>query len=420
VHIAASHDLTTSSGSARRSVDTRALEEVLAAVGSERPDLRVPLLCICCSVRMNVLNFETGLRFGQEAVALASLPGSEEQRAEAESTLGMARLGMGDATGALEHLERARREAVANGDSELEGYSLARSALASWMVGRTDEAERAAFSAGQRFESLRHRRGQTLAVAIRTGLAALRGDFTLAEQLGRQCKRLYEQSEYYFAVLLLYPALFEARSALGDAVGAEAALDEWRVTGQGGTGLSRLISLVRAGRLDEARQKLKEDPRLLGFARLPSMISVGVIGALAESAAALEDAGLAAELESCIEKLPDPAAIASSGSLHTLPWSRACSRLLGRPTQSGAGWSRRSARPSAPPLCPSWAARTSSWAGSSPSRPSGRARRRSTGSPRSTCSSGWACPATPRARASCSIASPASRRPLPEVRRSTS
>lgn len=325
------HRLHTSSAAIRQHLDTSALDAALGAVDATRAELRISLLCASCTLRMMTLDSDAGLALGEEAVRLASLPSGAAQRANAESTLGMALLGIGAATRASEHLDRARRAAAECEDPELEAYSLARLALVLWMLGRTDAAELAAEQAGRGFDALRHRRGQCLVAAIRAALAVVHGDFQTAERLGLACEQLYQQSEYYFALLILYPALFEARSAVGDLESANALLETWRGTGQGGRVVSRLMSLVRRGRLDEARELLARDPRVLAAARVPSMMTAGNIASLAECAVALGDAKLARALEDAIASLRDPDVVLSSGSLRTLPWARgAIAELLGR------------------------------------------------------------------------------------------
>ncbi len=326
------HRLTSSPDSMRGTIDTLAIDEVLTELDDQRPDLRGPLLSAYCTIRcLSAFDFNGGIAMGEEAVRLAHLANDAAQIATAESTLGMAFLGMGDARQACEHFELARRRANETGDAEIEGYSCARRALALWMLGRVDEAELASDQASDIFDSIRHHNGQCLIAATRTALGVVRGDFDSVEHWGRIAEHLYEQSEYGFGALLLYSALVESRSARGDHAGAAAALEAWRATGQAGRFLSRLVALVRSGRLEEARQRLSKERQLFALALTPSLVSAGSIGSLAEAAASLGDRDLAAELEQAIEKLPDLNVVMSPGSAHLLPRTRGVlAALLGR------------------------------------------------------------------------------------------
>jgi class 3 adenylate cyclase len=336
------HELTTSPVSQRGEIDTTDLDAVIAQVGETRPDLRGPLLASYCTIRMTAYDSRAGLAMGEEALRLAHAASDPTHLARAESTLGMAFLGIGDAPRACEHLERAEAIAGELRDRETEAYAAARRGLALWMLGRTDEAERATDRAAHGFDAVRHRSGQCLVAAIRAALAILRGDFAAGERWGQESEALYEQSQYYFAPLILYPSLIDARTSLGDDEGAASGFEAWRATGQGGRFLTRLVALVRCGRLDEARERLENDPRPLLLARVPSMVSIGMIGALTETAHGLGDTELAARLEEILNELPDHGAILSPGSNHLLPWCRGVLAGLQGETERAVKWLEQS------------------------------------------------------------------------------
>jgi tetratricopeptide (TPR) repeat protein len=251
------HRLRTSSASARQNVDTRALDEALGAIDATRPELRISLLSAACTLRMTTFDFDAGLALGEEAVRLAALPSGAGQRANAESTLGMALLGIGAARRACEHLDRARLAAREADAAELEAYSLARLALALWMLGRTQAAGEAAEQAGADVERLRHHRGQCLVSAIRAALAVAHGDFEAAE---RWVARDGSPKLGTLALLLLYPALFEARTAWASTRPQRAARDLAR--DRTGRALVSAAESVR-GPARPSRGLLAREPRYL-------------------------------------------------------------------------------------------------------------------------------------------------------------
>jgi class 3 adenylate cyclase len=157
-----------------------------------------------------------------------------------------------DLPDALESLGRAEEHAIASGEPIRRiGPAYRRPLTLLWM-GRVEDAERECVAATELCDQVRSQYEFALVLATRVGIAALRGEFALAEDLAEHALRLQRLSGYQWAAGLFLPALALAHLERGDPGRAEAAIVEWERTADD---LSRIpirmlrdVVAVRSGR----------------------------------------------------------------------------------------------------------------------------------------------------------------------------
>ena len=315
-------DLIRASGNPLVSSDSSALSEVLEVVGEDRPRLRSRLLALCCTIDMGAGRSTEGIAKGEAAVQLAHAADDGVAVANAESVLGMASMSIGAASDARRRLERALDALEGSSRPDVEGSALARLALTLMMLGQLETAATAIDAARDAFSSVGDRKGECLSECVATALASLRGDFAAAEFHGELAESRLRFSRDWFAPLVLYPALCDARSLQGDDRGADAALGAWKASGQGIRSPARALVAARAGLLDADRVDRGAE-ELLAYASFPSMFATGIIGAIAEVAATLDRTSLADALLAPLEDRRDPRVLFSPG------WGACAARTRG-------------------------------------------------------------------------------------------
>jgi class 3 adenylate cyclase len=303
--------------------DVRALDDVLSHIDETRPRLRSRLLAQYCTIEMSRGRAENGFAHGEEAARIALLAGDPAAIATAESTLGMALMSVGSASEAARRLGRARNSLVEARRPDLEGITLGRLALTKLMLGDLPAALDLAGGAREAYASVGDRKGECLVETIFVALATLRGDFAAAEDHSRQAEARLRLSQDWFAPIVLYPALADGRSSQADDIGADAAVDAWKATGQGGRAPARLLVATRAGRLDQARTLLSSERVLLELAAFASMFGTGITAVLAEVARRLGRLDLVAPLLAALDRRHDQFVVLSPG------WGTTCSRTRG-------------------------------------------------------------------------------------------
>jgi class 3 adenylate cyclase len=306
-------ELVRSTDTAPAPTDTRELDDVLAQIGEHQPRLRSRLLMQYCVIEMGRARHQEGFQRGEEAARLARVSEDPVTVASAESTLGMASLSIGDGSAGKRRLERALASLPKRRRPDLEGITLGRLAITQLMLGELDDAQRSASAARQTYGAIADHKGVCLAETIHASLAVLRGDFAAVEEHAHEAEVHLRLSRDWFAPMVLYPALAEARSAQGDDAGAETALQMWKATGQGGRGPARLLLAARAGQLERVHGLLGDGRSHLALATWPSLFGVGMIGAVAEATRTFGRTDLTAQLLDALKRARDPVTMFSPG-----------------------------------------------------------------------------------------------------------
>ena len=278
-------------------VDAGPIKEYLQAAGDTQPRLRARLLGELAEMSFAAFDVRAGQDLATQALALAESTGDHQLIGDIRFALGLAHLGALELDRARDCFEVSVEAAGALADPWQQAWSLGRLPLVSLARGELARAETEVATQTALTARTRDWAELSLTTAIRTALAAARGDSGMVESAAVETEQLFARSAFAFTPAVLYPALALMRARRGDTGGATEALQRWRSESGASIWRYELAALLAGGQLDQARQQLAERPyspsrRPLTFFNADS-VSVDVEVATLGADAALADSALA-------------------------------------------------------------------------------------------------------------------------------
>ena len=279
------------------------IDEFLAVVDQAYPALRAELYALKAELSFAMNDIAAARRHASVAEDLALQLHDDELRVKIAFARGLQQLGALDLADAKHTLESMSDLAERSTDPSTHIWCTSRLGLVSYTTGEFERAEKLLQKALELAHRVDLETEYGMAAAVMSSLALEQGRFAQAESNAERARRAYDEGEYAFTPIILYPTLAAARADRGDRDGAHRALDEWDVLQ--GRRSRRFRPLVDAlvGDLDAARAALASPSfRLFTEAPRPDLVLCGAIAAQGELAALVDNPEFAAApLEALIE-----------------------------------------------------------------------------------------------------------------------
>jgi class 3 adenylate cyclase len=208
--------------------DPAPLREYLAAAGEREPAVRAQIHVRLSELAFDKMQLDESSRHAATAQDIAHGIDDPSILARVEFGAGLESYGALEFDAATDHFARCEDYARRDHDSLIEAFGLGRQPIVLWSRGQLDLAE----GAGAR--AARHNRDHgwwaeySLVAAVRTGIAVARGRLGAAERMAADAESAARRAEPVGAMGLLWSAVANARTLLGDTIGAHRTLDDWQ------------------------------------------------------------------------------------------------------------------------------------------------------------------------------------------------
>jgi tetratricopeptide (TPR) repeat protein len=310
----------TISGSVRE-IDQHPLEEFLAETEDE-VGLHARALAQLADSRFAGADIDAGMRLARRALDAAKDAKDDQVRCEVELALGVQHLVRLELPEAKACFRRCRESAELLGDPWVLRWGDTRLPLALWTEGRLQESDKLAEQAVMSAESCFDSAEASLALASRTGVAVDRGRFNEAERFGALAYQHFLRSDYFYAMIIVAPALVACRAYQGNSAAAEAAISRAASTGID-VRRYQLALLALSGRKPDLRAALEKAPLHIRKARALNAFDLAFSALEVEIGDAADDPVMMAGTIDGLQRAD------ASGVMFTIGWAASVPRLLG-------------------------------------------------------------------------------------------
>jgi class 3 adenylate cyclase len=275
-----------------RSQNLRSIERIdsfLALAGDQFPALRAELYALKAELCFDMNDIAAANRNATVAEDMAAELHDDALLVKIAFARGLQQLGALELSDARHTLESVYDLAEKSSDPSARIWCVSRMGLIAYASGDLGRAESRLQEALDLARSVDLATEYSIAAAVAASVSLGQGRLAHVESHADRARRAYEQGEYAFTPIILFPTLAVARAIRGDTVGAREALDDWdALQGRRSRRYRPLVDAL-AGDVDAARAVMNEPPfRLFTDAPRPDLLLCGAIAAQAELAALVD------------------------------------------------------------------------------------------------------------------------------------
>jgi class 3 adenylate cyclase/DNA-binding SARP family transcriptional activator len=276
-------------------LDPAPLREFLAAAGEREPAVRAQIHVRLSELAMNKMQLDESSVHAGTAQDIAAGIDDPSILARVEFGAGLESYGALDFERATEHFARCEEYARRDNDPLIEGFGLGRQPLVHWSRGELERAEVAGVRAARHNREHGWWAEYSLVAAVRSGIAVARGRLGAAQRLAADAESAARRAEPVGEMGLLWSAVVNTRTLLGDTIGAHRTLDDWQR--EDPHAATRFREFVEAFANQTPSTSGGAHPARAPMTRSGApvdLISLALAGADVELADALEQPGIAA------------------------------------------------------------------------------------------------------------------------------
>jgi len=316
-----------------------AADALMAALGKLSGDERLRAHAMIALAELSYARGDFGgaTELGRQALVASRACGSASGAVRAHLGLALTTMIQLELRESLEHLEEARRVALAASDRRLLALARLRQPLVRFWLGRLPEVESEAREALACCREAKEPLYEVLPLAAAACAAMARGDQATADEHVYEVLLIQRLSGYTWVSGMYLPAFASLQARRGEfeaarrtlAAVAEPAEGSWRLPSIA-RWYADLYVAARSGNLDEVRREIERHPRRVALEPWPFLGPASWAGALVEIADLLEDPELARPCVRVLEAALERGQIFSAGLLFHIPRVLgAAERLLG-------------------------------------------------------------------------------------------